>query len=70
MNSRFSKVYMHKELNFVWLNPFLAQGVYCLQYKHPAKALSMVVMLRIAIICAELSSRPGPQLHVAHVTFS
>ena len=51
--------------------PFLPQGFYRLQYKHPAKALSIVVMLRSYIsICAELSNRPNPQLHVTYVTFS
>ena len=44
-NSRFSTVYVYKEPSFVWPNPFLAQGVYHLQYKHPAKTLSIVVML-------------------------
>ena len=31
--------------SFIWPGPFLAQGLYRLQYKHPAKphALSMVV---------------------------
>ena len=50
---------------------FLAQGVYRLQYKHPAKA-SMVIMLHIAIyVCAELSSRPiaGIQLHVRSASY-
>ena len=44
-NSRFSTVYVHKESSLVWLDPFLARGVYRLQYKHPAKAPSMVIML-------------------------
>ena len=51
-NSRFSAEYVHKESSLVWPDPFLVQGVYCLQYKHPAKAvkaLSMVIMLHIAI---------------------
>ena len=40
-----------------------------LQYKHLAKALSMVVMLCTQLsICAKLSSRPGLQQHVAYVT--
>ena len=40
--SRFSAVYVHKEYKIspVWPNPFLAQGVYCSQCKHPAKPLS------------------------------
>ena len=42
---RFSTVYVHKELSLVQLDTFLVQGAYCLQYKHLAKALSMVVML-------------------------
>ena len=45
-NSRFSAIYAHKESSLLWPDPFLAQGVYRLQYKHPAKALSMVIMLR------------------------
>ena len=45
-NSRFSAVYVHKESSLIWLDPFLVQGVYRLQYKHPAKALSMIGMLR------------------------
>ena len=35
-NSRFSNV--HKESSLVWLDPFLAQSVYYLQYKHLAVA--------------------------------
>ena len=44
---RFSKAYtyVHKESSLIWPNSFLAQGVYHLQYQHPAKALSMVVRL-------------------------
>ena len=41
-NSRFSA---HKESSLIWLDHFLVQGIYHLQYKHPAKALSMDVML-------------------------
>ena len=44
-NSRFFTVYVYKESSFVRPNSFLAQGVYRLQYKHPAKTLSMVIML-------------------------
>ena len=45
-NSRFQAVYVHKKSSLIWQDPFLAQGVYCLRYKHLAKALSMVIMLR------------------------
>ena len=47
INSRFSKAYtyVHKKSSLVWPDSFLAQGVYRLQYQHPAKALSVVVML-------------------------
>ena len=44
-NSRFSTVYVHKETNLVWPDPLIVQGVYRLQYKHPAQALSMLIML-------------------------
>ena len=44
-NSRISAVYVHKESSLVHLGPFLAQGVHYLQYKHPAKALSTIVVL-------------------------
>ena len=45
-NSRFSTVYVPKEkASLVLLGPFLAQGVHYLQYKHPAKALSMIFVL-------------------------
>ena len=42
---RFSVVHVHKESSLVWPDSFIAQGVYHLQYKHPTKALSMVIML-------------------------
>ena len=38
-------MYVDKESALAWPDPFLAQGIYCLQYKHPAKVLSIVVML-------------------------
>ena len=50
---------------------FLAKGVYRLQYKHPAKALSMVIMLRSYLyVLNYLAVLAGRQLHVAYVTFS
>ena len=44
-NSRFFAVYLHKESSLVRLDSFLAQGIYRLQYKHPTKVLSVVIML-------------------------
>ena len=67
-NSGLSAVYEHRETSLVWLYPFLVHDIYCLQYKHPAKPLSMVIML-----CMQLSictGRPSPQLHVAYIMFS
>ena len=43
--SRFFAVYVHKESILLWPDLFLAQDIYHLQYKHPSRALSMVVML-------------------------
>ena len=45
IKSRFSAVYVDKESSLVRPEPFLAQGIYCLQYKDMAKVLSMVIML-------------------------
>ena len=47
---------------------YIAQAAYYLQYKHPAKALSMVIMLHSYLHV--LNYLAGPQLHVAYVTFS
>ena len=68
-NSRFSTVYVRKEYSLVWLDPFLAQGVYRLQYKHLAKALSMIIML-CSYLYDVLNYLAGPQLHVAYITYS
>ena len=54
--------------SLVWLDPFLAQGVYCLQYKHLAKALSMGIMLCSYLYV--LNYLAGPQLHIVNVSFS
>ena len=43
-NSRFSAVYAQRIQSHM-ARPFIVRGVYHLQYKHPAKALSMVIML-------------------------
>ena len=59
-NSRFSAVYVHKEPSLVWPDPFLVQGVYHLQYTHPAKALSMVIMLRSYVYLYVLNYLAGP----------
>ena len=44
-NLRFFAVYLHKETSLAWLDRFLVLGIYCFLYKHPAKSLSMVIML-------------------------
>ena len=49
---------------------FLTQGIYRLQYKHPAKALSMVIMLRSYLyVLNYLAGLAGIQLHVAYFMF-
>ena len=54
----------------LWQSFLAQQGIYRLQYKHQAKALSMVIMLRRYLaICTELPSRPGQQLHVAYANY-
>ena len=51
----------------VWHDLFLERGAYHLHYKHLAMALSMIVTLHSYLaLCAELSSRPSPQLYVAY----
>ena len=56
-NSRLSTVYMQRESNLVWPDPFLVQGVYHVKYKRLAMPLSVVVYAAQLSICAELSSR-------------
>ena len=53
-------IYVQKEYSLVWLEPFLVQGIYCLQYKHPATCMpcTMVVYATWLSICTELSSMP------------
>ena len=44
INSRSFAIYVHKESSLTGLDPFLVQGIYCLQYKCQAnKPLSIVV---------------------------
>ena len=50
-NSRSSAVYLHKESSLVWPDPFLAESVNRLQFKHPAKLFSMVVYTYAHRIC-------------------
>ena len=67
-NLHFSTVSMYKESSLVWPNSFLAQGVYCLQYKRPAMLLTMVVY--VMYICNVLNFLADPQLHVEYVIAS
>ena len=42
-------IYVYNESSLVWPDPFLVQGIYHLQYKHPAKALSIWSLCYVAI---------------------
>ena len=55
---------VHKKSSFMSTNRILAQTVYRLQYKHPAKPLAMVVYA--TYLCDVLNFIAGPQLHVAY----
>ena len=43
----------------MYRGPFLAQGIYRLQYKHPAEALFMVIMLRSYLNVLNYLAGPG-----------
>ena len=49
-----SSQYMHvlKESSLVWPDPFLAQGIYHLQCKHPAKALDSSMIIMLCMYCS------------------
>ena len=68
----YSIVSVHKEnlvlcgqSGFACGQPFLVQGVYCLQYKRPAMPLAMVTYAMY--LYNVLNSLAGSQLHVAYV---
>ena len=61
-------IYVYNESSLIWPDPFLMQGIYQLQYKQPAKALSMVVMLCSYLYVLNYLS--DPQFHVVYVVFS
>ena len=61
-----SIVSVHREYTHVWIDPFLAQSVYRLQYKRlTAMPLAMVHNYLYVLKYLE-----GPQLHAAYVTYS
>ena len=66
--SGFPTVYVHKESSLVWLVPFLVQGVYGLQYEHPTKVLSMVIMLCSYLYVLNYLAGPAHNciLHMLH----
>ena len=60
-----SVVSVHREYTLMWPDPFLAQRVNCLQYKHLAMPLAMAHSYLYVLNYLE-----GPRLHVAYVTYS
>ena len=70
-NSRFSAVYVHKESSLIWPDPFLAQGIYSLQYKHPAHPCHSPWSYMPRSYQYDVLNYPaGPQLHGVCVTYS